>query len=134
DNAHFTGVIIRLNPDGTTPTDNPFYNLGAQMGGESGANIQRIFAYGFRNSFGMAFDPVSHDLWMSENGDDTFDELNRVTAGFNSGWVQTMGPLERLSQFKAMETTFGTVPSLQQLRWPPARIADSPEEALARMF
>jgi len=134
DNAHFTGVIIRLNPDGTTPTDNPFYNLGAQMGGESGANIQRIFAYGFRNSFGMAFDPVSHDLWMSENGDDTFDELNPVTAGFNSGWVQTMGPLERLSQFKAMETTFGTVPSLQQLRWPPARIADSPEEALARMF
>jgi glucose/arabinose dehydrogenase len=133
DNAHFTGVIIRLNPDGTIPTDNPFYAIGAQMGGEAGANIQKIFAYGFRNSFGMAFDPISGDLWMSENGDDTFDELNRVTAGFNSGWVQVMGPLERISQFKAMETSFGSK-SLQQLRWPPTRIADTAEEAVSRMF
>jgi len=133
DNAHFTGVIIRLNSNGTTPTDNPFYAVGAQMGGEPGANIQKIFAYGFRNSFGMAFDPRSGDLWMSENGDDTFDELNRVTAGFNSGWIQIMGPLERLSQFKAMETSFGAG-TLQQLRWPPTRIADSPAEALSRLF
>ena len=78
DNGHFTGVIIRLNDDGTTPTDNPFFAAGAQMGGEGGANIQRIFAYGVRNSFGMAFDPVSGDLWDQQNGDDSFDELNRV--------------------------------------------------------
>src|SRR5262249_23614525 len=55
DNAHFTGVIIRLNDDGTTPTDNPFFRVGAAKGGEVGANIQKIFAYGVRNSFGMAF-------------------------------------------------------------------------------
>ena len=57
DDAHLTGVILRLNDDGTTPRDNPFYAAGAAIGGEVGANIQKIFAYGIRNSFGMAFDP-----------------------------------------------------------------------------
>ena len=36
----------------------------------------------------MAFDPVSGDLWEQENGDDTFDEINRVERGMNGGWVQ----------------------------------------------
>jgi glucose/arabinose dehydrogenase len=66
DNAHFTGMIVRLNPDGTTPTDNPFFAAGAAIGGEVGANVQRIFSYGHRNSFGMAFDPVSGALWLTE--------------------------------------------------------------------
>jgi len=77
DRAHFSGVIIRLNSDGTTPTDNPFFAAGAAIGGEVGANIQKIFAYGIRNSFGMAFDPQSGNLWDEQNGDDSFDELNR---------------------------------------------------------
>ena len=63
DNAHFTGVIIRLNDDGSTPTDNPFFDAGAAIRNEAGANIQKIFAYGVRNSFGMAFDPESGALW-----------------------------------------------------------------------
>ena len=62
------------------------------MGGEVGANLQKIFAYGLRNSFGMAFDPRTGDLWEQENGDDSFSELNRVDAGLNSGWIQIMGP------------------------------------------
>src|SRR6267378_1380747 len=70
DNAHFTGVILRLNDDGTTPTDNPFFAFGAALGGEAGANIQKIFSYGHRNGFGMAFDPVSGSLWETENADD----------------------------------------------------------------
>ena len=52
DDAHRTGVIVRLNDDGTTPTDNPFYEAGAAIGGPVGANIQRIYAYGIRNSYG----------------------------------------------------------------------------------
>jgi aldose sugar dehydrogenase len=75
DNAHLTGVILRLNADGSTPTDNPFFAAGAAMGGELGANIQKVFAYGIRNTFGMAFDPVSGDLWLEQNGDDSFTEL-----------------------------------------------------------
>jgi aldose sugar dehydrogenase len=133
DDEHRTGVIVRLNDDGSTPTDNPFYDAGAAIGGEVGANIQRIFAYGIRNSYGMNFDPISGDLWENENGDDTFSELNRVEPGMNSGWVQIMGPSSRVAQFKEIETSpefFG----LQQIRWPPTNIADTPAEALSRLF
>jgi aldose sugar dehydrogenase len=133
DDAHFTGVIVRLNDDGTTPTDNPFYDVGAEIGGPAGANIQKIYAYGIRNSYGMNFDPISGVLWENENGDDTFSELNRVEAGWNSGWVQIMGPSSRVSEFKEIETSaqfFG----LQQIRWPPTNIADTPAEALSRLF
>jgi aldose sugar dehydrogenase len=133
DNAHLTGVILRLNDDGTAPADNPFFDVGASMAGEVGANLQKIFAYGIRNTFGMAFDPKSGQLWLQENGDDSFDELRRVDAGLNGGWIQIMGPVSRVSEFKAIETSpdlFG----LQQLRWPPTLLADTPEEALARLF
>ena len=133
DDAHLTGAILRLNDDGTSPADNPFFNAGAAMGGEVGENIQKIFAYGLRNSFGMAFDPVTGALWEEENGDDTFTELNRADPGFNSGWVQIMGPVSRIAQYKEIETTFGGQ-NLQQIRWPPENIADSPEEALSRLF
>jgi hypothetical protein len=61
-----------------------------------------------------------------ENGDDSFSELNRADPGFNSGWVQIMGPPERIAQFKAIETTVTPSPpdpfaapssGLQQIRW-----------------
>jgi len=141
DNAHLTGVILRLNPDGSTPSDNPFFSAGATLGGEVGANVQKIFAYGLRNSFGMDFDPVSGVLWEEENGDDSFTEINRAEAGFNSGWVQIMGPPERIAEYKAIETDPGDDPclgtpyfGLQQLRWPPTLLADTPGEALSRLF
>ena len=103
------------------------------MGGEVGANIQKIFSYGHRNSFGMAVDPRSGGLWLQENGDDCFSELNLVEPGTNGGWIQIAGPVERIAQFKEIETTFGGM-NLQQLRWPPDYIADTPEEALSRLF
>lgn len=133
DNAHLTGVILRLNDDGSTPADNPFFAAGSAIGGEAGANVQRIFAYGVRNSFGMAFDPYSGSLWTEENGDDSFDEINRVEPGMDGGWVQIMGPVSRVAQFKAIETGLSPF-SLQQLRWPPANIANTPVEALSRLF
>jgi len=133
DDAHLTGAIIRLNDDGSTPSDNPFHAAGAAIGGEAGANIQKVFAYGIRNSFGMAFDPVSGSLWEQENGDDSFDELNRVEPGMNGGWIQIMGPVDRIAQFKSIEVNeFGR--NLQQIRWPPSNIAGTPQEALSRLF
>jgi glucose/arabinose dehydrogenase len=132
--AHLTGVVLRLNDDGTTPTDNPFFAAGAAIGGEVGKNIQRIFAYGFRNSFGMAFDPIAGHLWMTDNADDTFDELIRVEPGLNSGWVQFFGPVGRVAEFKALETTFGNGTLFLDTRWTPAHIASTPEEALTRLF
>ena len=133
DNAHMSGVVLRLNPDGTTPSDNPFFAAGAAMGGEVGANIQKVFSYGHRNSFGMAFDPLSGDLWLQENGDDSFSELNRITAGMNGGWIQMAGPMTRVDDFKEIETTFGGM-NLQQIRWPPTNIADAPGQARIRLF
>jgi aldose sugar dehydrogenase len=143
DNAHLTGMILRLDDDGSAPRSNPFFRAGRDLGGEVGANVQKIFAYGLRNSFGMAFDPVRGDLWEQENGDDSFTEINRAEPGFNSGWVQIMGPPERITQFKTIETTVTPSPpdpfamtyfGLQQIRWLPTNIANSPGEALSRLF
>ena len=141
DNAHLTGVILRLNDDGTIPTDNPFFAAGATLGGEVGTNVQKVFAYGIRNTFGMAFDPVAGNLWLEENGDDSFSKLSRIEPGQNSGWIQIRGPVERIAEYKAIETDPGTDPcigstyfGLQQIRWPPTNIADTPGEALSRLF
>jgi glucose/arabinose dehydrogenase len=145
DDAHLTGVILRLNDDGTTPDDNPFFAAGAAMGGEVGANIQKIFAYGIRNAFGMAVDPASGNLWLAENGEDSFSELHRIEAGQNGGWVQIRGPLSRIKQYQDIETGNGPPPcnddptkppvfaGLEQDRWPGTPIAGTPAEALSRL-
>ena len=82
-----TGVIFRVNDDGSTPNDNPFF--------AQGGNLAKYYAYGVRNSFGLAFDPITGELWDTENGLDTYDEINLVLPGFNSGWEQLMGPDSR---------------------------------------
>lgn len=133
DDAHLTGVVLRLNADGTTPTDNPFYALGASLGGQVGANLGKIFSYGHRNSFGMAFDPQSGSLWLQENGDDSFTELNLVTAGMNGGWVQIMGPVSRVGQYRSIETS-STYFGVQQVRWSPVNIAATPADALSSLY
>ena len=66
------GKIIRIEPDGDVPSDNPFGD--------------RVWAFGIRNSFGFAFDPQTDDLWETENGPECNDEINgsaaaRTTAG-----------------------------------------------------
>ena len=94
-------------------------------------------AYGIRNSFGMAFDPRSGDLWQQENGDDSFSELNRVRPGMNSRLGPDHGPGRRASrQFKAIETTMGPISAaarsrtatsaFSRSRWLPTNIADTP--------
>ncbi|HVF64853.1 MAG TPA: PQQ-dependent sugar dehydrogenase [Casimicrobiaceae bacterium] len=79
-----TSVVLRLNDDGTIPPDNPF--------SAQGGNLAKYYAYGIRNSFGLAFDPVTGRLWATENGPSNYDEINLVEPGFNSGWEQIMGP------------------------------------------
>ena len=133
DNAHLSGVILRLNTDGSAPSDNPFFAVGAAIGGEVGANIQKIYSYGHRNGFGMAFDPASGFLWDTENADDAYSELNRVVPGMNGGWIQFAGPASRMADWKLIETTlFGS--ATQQVRYPPTRAAYNGTAAKARMF
>ena len=81
-NSSQVGGIYRLNDDGTVPGDNPF-------SGHSNADFHRWFAYGIRNSFGLTFDPATGNLWDTENGPGSYDEVNLVAPGFNSGWEQT---------------------------------------------
>lgn len=133
DNAHLSGVVLRLNTDGSAPADNPFFAAGAALNSEVGANIQKVFSYGHRNGFGMAFDPYGRDLWVTENGDDSFSEINRVEAGSNGGWIQIMGPQHRFFDYKEIEVNeFGR--ALQQVRFPPSRLADSPGNARGELF
>jgi glucose/arabinose dehydrogenase len=133
DNAHLSGVVLRLNDDGSTPSDNPFFGAGTAIGGEVGKNIQKVYSYGHRNGFGMAFDPKGSALWVTENADDAFSEVNRIVPGMNGGWIQMMGPQSRMAQFKQIETMeFGS--ALQQLRYPPTRLAYTAALARSRMF
>jgi glucose/arabinose dehydrogenase len=82
------GGVFRLNPDGSTPPDNPFVS-------HADPRIQRLWAYGIRNSFGMDFDSLTARLWLTENGPEVYDEINLVGRGFNSGWLKIMGPDSR---------------------------------------
>jgi glucose/arabinose dehydrogenase len=89
-----TSVILRINPDGSPAQGNPFLNVSRTEEG-SYSNLSKYYAYGIRNSFGLAIDPVTGILWDTENGPDGFDEINVVRPGFNSGWAIVMGPIER---------------------------------------
>jgi aldose sugar dehydrogenase len=53
--------------------------------------LNKYYAYGIRNSFGIAFDPITGNLWNTENGPDYGDEINLVEPGFNSGWIEAQG-------------------------------------------
>jgi glucose/arabinose dehydrogenase len=59
--------------------------------------LNLYYAYGIRNSFGFTFDPVTGNMWDSENGPDYGDEINLVEPGFNSGWAFEMGMGEPVS-------------------------------------
>jgi glucose/arabinose dehydrogenase len=91
-----TGVILRVNPeDGSPAPDNPFIN--SSNNNENLTSLNKYYAYGIRNSFGIAFDPVTDTLWQTENGPTEYDEVNVVNPGFNSGWRQVMGPISKCS-------------------------------------
>ena len=76
------GKVLRINPDGTIPEDNPFYTtLGAR---------KEVYAYGFRNPFRMTFTPTG-ELLVGDVGDQAWEELNNVVAGGNYGWPSAEG-------------------------------------------
>jgi len=80
----FAGKMLRLNPDGTAPTDNPFYDPKRPSAPRS-----YIYALGLRNSFDFTFEPGppgTSRLFATENGPATNDELNIIEPGKNYGW------------------------------------------------
>ncbi|MFZ5543853.1 MAG: PQQ-dependent sugar dehydrogenase [Pseudomonadota bacterium] len=72
------GKILRLQPDGSAPPDNPF-------AGRPGA-LAEIWSYGHRNVQGLAWQPQTGALWASEHGPSGGDELNLIERGRNYGW------------------------------------------------
>jgi glucose/arabinose dehydrogenase len=72
------GKIVRLNDDGSVPSDNPFVD-------NPDVN-PALWSYGHRNIQGLTYDPVSNRLWSTEHGARGGDELNLVEAGANYGW------------------------------------------------
>jgi PQQ-dependent dehydrogenase (s-GDH family) len=76
----YEGKVLRMNPDGSIPADNPEIN-GVQS---------HIFTYGHRNAQGIAVDP-NGNLYISEHGDKSDDEVNRLQAGGNYGWPYVAG-------------------------------------------
>jgi aldose sugar dehydrogenase len=78
-----TGGILRVTQDGQI-VDNPPLGNGTLP-------LALYYAYGMRNTFGMDFDPLTGDLWDTENGNTFGDEINLVKPGFNSGWSQVAG-------------------------------------------
>jgi glucose/arabinose dehydrogenase len=73
------GKVYRFTPEGGIPADNPFGNSPA-------------LAIGLRNPFGLAVDPVSGSPFVTENGPDAFDEVDRIVPGGNYGWPVVSGP------------------------------------------
>lgn len=88
-----TSVILRVDPPG------PYY------------------AMGVRNSFGLAADPFTGNLWDTENGDDSNDEVNMVPENFNSGWIEIMGPAQSQAQINALPKYGNFVYSDPEFTW-----------------
>jgi aldose sugar dehydrogenase len=98
-NSESSNVATGAPPDGRggilriTPFGEPV------LGGENGTTgvladhgpLNKYYAFGIRNGFGLAFDPVTGKLWDTENGPGYGDEVNLVEPGFNSGWLRVQG-------------------------------------------
>lgn len=78
DPADHAGSILRLNEDGSVPTDNPFANRQGYA--------PELWSYGHRNIQGMAMHPVSREVWVFEHGPRGSDLLHHVRPGYNYGW------------------------------------------------
>ena len=77
DLGSLNGKILRMNPDGSVPADNPFAG-------------SRVWSLGHRNVQGLAWDRAGH-LWATEFGQNTFDEVNLIRPGRNYGWPVVEG-------------------------------------------
>lgn len=74
----FAGKILRIHPDGSIPADNPFPN-------------SPVYSLGHRNPQGLAWHPVTGQLYSSEHGQSAHDEINRIEPGANYGWPLIQG-------------------------------------------
>jgi aldose sugar dehydrogenase len=88
--------ILRVTQDGKT--------VGKGILGDD-YPLNLYYAYGIKNSFGIGIDPLTNNLWDTENGPQFGDEINLVKPGFNSGWEKVQG-FWKLNQTREKERVF----------------------------
>lgn len=76
------GKVYRFTREGQIPNDNPFSETSAAL------------SIGHRNPYGLAVDPLTGAPWVTENGPESYDEINRIVPGANYGWPGISGPEE----------------------------------------
>lgn len=79
------GKLLRLNPDGSIPTDNPFYN-------QTTGIFRAIWARGFRNPYTFDIQRTTGKIYVNDVGQETYEEVNLGVAGANYGWPNSEGP------------------------------------------
>ncbi|MAI08287.1 MAG: glucose dehydrogenase [Magnetococcales bacterium] len=105
------GSIVRLNPDGSTPKNNPF--VSNKKGNE------QVFSYGHRNVQGITLHPETNEIWQHEHGPKGGDEINILKAGKNYGWPKvTFG----INYWGTKITDKTTAPGMEDpiLQWTPS--------------
>ncbi len=86
--TNLLGKVMRINPDGSIPEDNPFYNSA------TGRN-RAIWALGFRNPFTFAVQPGTGRIFVNDVGEGTWEEIDELARGANYGWPDCEGPCAR---------------------------------------
>lgn len=100
DNTSVLGKILRLNKDGSVPSDNPFVGVPSAR--------PEIWASGLRNPFRIHLDPLSGRIWVSDvgaSGVSAYEELNRLERGANYGWPLQEGPICHQSNCSALRVS-----------------------------
>lgn len=87
------GKVLRFNPDGSIPADNPF-------AGKSEGKYRSIYAIGLRNPFGLAVQPGTGKIYVTDVGQDLFEEINEVKAGGNYGWPKAEAMVGHSAEFE----------------------------------
>lgn len=109
DLSALTGKVVRLNADGSIPQDNPFVNKQGARG--------EIWSYGMRNPQGIAWNPLTKQIWESEHGPRGGDEVNIPRKGQNYGWPLATYGID-YSGDKVPGSQVGSVPgTVQPVFW-----------------
>lgn len=93
------GKILRINTDGSAPSDNPYYT------GDAQANRSKVYALGVRNAFRFNFNAATGALFAGDVGWSDWEEVNRVTPGANFGWPCYEGLVKTIHNCEASSAT-----------------------------
>jgi glucose/arabinose dehydrogenase len=103
--GNLLGKMLRINPDGSIPTDNPFYT-------QASGNNRAIWAVGLRNPYTFAFQPGTGRMFINDVGQSSWEEINDGAPGANYGWpgiegFRTSQPIPTLGTYRDPVQVYG---------------------------